>query len=83
MARIITNTTAGNLQTKSRSTDGVNAKDAKAFGPALVREPDFAELHALFEIQYKQFLSDTSDEIAKRAQRLLELESIVYGKSLG
>ena len=83
MAQIILNTTAENLQTKhhfkNKNADLGAAKKTKEFGPAIGREPDFAELHALFEIQYKQFLTDTSDEIAKRAQRLLELESIVYG----
>ncbi len=86
MARILTNTTSENLQTKFhlnyQGADLVNAKDiknVKEAGSASAREPDFAELHSLFQIQYEQFLTDTSDEIAKRAQRLSELESIVYG----
>ncbi len=85
MSRILTNTTSENLQTKfhlNQGADLVNAKDiknVKEAGPASAREPDFAELHSLFQIQYEQFLTDTSDEIAKRAQRLSELESIVYG----
>ena len=86
MAKITPNTTAEHLQIKShfknKNADPGEVKKVKDFGPAIGREPDFAELHALFEIQYKQFITDTSDEIAKRAQRLLELESIVYGNPL-
>jgi hypothetical protein len=78
MARIINNTTVENLKIKSP----FNKQNVKEFGLVTNKEPDFAELHALFEIQYKQFLTDTSDEIAKRAQRLLELESIVHGDPL-
>jgi hypothetical protein len=86
MAQINTKTTAENLhisfQFNEQGTDLDQVKDIKVMqeaGPAIVREPDFAELHALFEIQYEQFLMDTSNEIAKHAQRLLGLESIVYG----
>jgi len=80
MAQIITNTTIENLQSKfhfdNQTTD---LEDVKETGSAIAGEPGFAELHALYEIQYEQFLTDTSHEISKRAQRLSELKSIVYG----
>jgi hypothetical protein len=83
MAQFITNTTIENLQSKFQSdnqtTDLEDIKDVKETGSAIAREPDFAELHALYEIQYEQFLTDTSHDISKYAQRLLELESIVSG----
>ncbi len=86
MAQIITNITIENLQSKFHFDNQTayleDVKDFKAIkenGSAIAREPDFAELHALYEIQYEQFLTDTSHEISKCEQRLLELESIVYG----
>ena len=83
MARIITDITKENLQSKfhfdNQTADLEDIKDVKETGSAIARESDFAELHALYEIQYEQFLTDTSHEISKCAQRLLELESIVYG----
>jgi hypothetical protein len=86
MARIITNITIENLQSKfyfdnqtADLEDVKDLKDVKETGPAMASELDFAELHALYEIEYKQFLTDTSHEISKCAQRLLELESIVFG----
>jgi hypothetical protein len=86
MARIVTNTTSKNLPTKSylnnQGADLGNAGDIKNVNDvsrAGVREPDFAELHALFEIDYEQFIKDTSDEIEKRTQRIMELKLILYG----
>jgi hypothetical protein len=80
------NITSDTLHTKFHLNDPDsslgNVKDVKKVneaGPASVREPNFAELHALFKIQYEQFLTDTSDEIAIRTRRLSELKSIVYG----
>jgi hypothetical protein len=80
------NTVSDNLRTKFHlndpDTSPGNAREVKKVneaGPASVREPNFAELHALFKIQYEQFLTDTSDEIAIRTRRLSELKSIVYG----
>ena len=77
MAQIITNTTIENLQSKfhfdnqtADLEDREDVKDIKETGSAVAREPDFAELHASFEIQYEQFLTDTSHEISKCAQRL-------------
>jgi hypothetical protein len=79
MRRIIANTTVENLPTKFHfSSRGAGIQEA---GSAMANEPDFAELYNSFEIQYEQFLTDTNDEIAKSAQRLLELKSIVYGDS--
>ena len=87
--RILTNTTSDNLQTKFHlNNQGAglgNARDIKNVNEvrvASVREPNFAELYALFEIQYEQFLTDTSNEITKCAQRLSELKSIVYGNPI-
>jgi reverse gyrase len=80
MERIITNITIENLQSKFHfDNQTADLEDVKETGSAIAREPDFAELHALYEIQYEQFLTDTSHEISKCAQRLSELESIVYG----
>jgi len=86
MTLIPRNTTSVSLHTKFHLNDPDaslgNAKDVKRVndaGPTSVREPNFAELHALFIIQYEQFLTDTSDEIATRTRRLSELKSIVYG----
>lgn len=80
MSRIITNRTKENLQSKFYfDNQTADLEDVKETGPAIARELDFAELHALYEIEYKQFLTDASHEISKCAQRLLELESFVYG----
>ena len=80
MAQIITNITIENLQSKFHfDNQTADIEDVKETGSAIAREPGFAELHALYEIQYEQFLTETSHEISKCAQRLLELESIVYG----
>ena len=80
MAQIITNITIENLQSKFHfDNQTADLEDVKETGSAIARELDFAELHALYEIQYEQFLTDTSHEISKCEQRLLELESIVYG----
>jgi hypothetical protein len=57
--------------------ENVNVDEADS---AREREPDFAELHASFEIEYEEFLADIGIEIAICAQRLSELESII-GKS--
>jgi len=83
MARI--QYTSKNLPTKSylndQGADLGNARDIKNVNDvsrAGVGEPDFAELHTLFQIDYEQFLKDTSNEIEKRTQRLLELKSILY-----
>jgi hypothetical protein len=61
--------------------DVKDIKNIKGLKPANTRELDFFELHALFETEYQEFLTDTSDEIAKRARRLSELESFVFGNS--
>ena len=79
MGQISINGTTQNPQ-KSFHFDPPGA-ELEAPGQARRREPDFAELHDSFEIQYQQFLTDTSHEIAKSAQRLLELNSIIYGDS--
>jgi hypothetical protein len=83
MARIITDLTIENLQSKfhfdNQTPDIEDVKDVKESGSVITREPDVAELHALYEIEYEQFLTDTSHEISKCAQKLLELESIVFG----
>jgi hypothetical protein len=80
MEQIITSRTTENPRTKFHfNTRDADLEDVKEARPAIVREPDFAELHDSFEIQYEQFLADTSDEIAISNQRLLELKSIVYG----
>ena len=80
MTRIITNT-AGNTRTKfylnGQSVDFTKVIEA---GSVNVKEPDFADLHALYEIEYEKFITDTSVEIKKRTQKLLELESIVFRK---
>lgn len=87
MSRIFTHTTNENVPTKIQETSAVvtvgDAQDIKdlGVGASNSKEPDFFELHAQFEIQYQQFITDTSDEITKRAQRLEELEAIVYGTS--
>ncbi len=78
MGRIITNTATENPETKFQ----VNTRDKdKQTDTASVAELDFADLHILFEKQYEQLLNDTSDEMAKRTQRVLELSSIVYQNS--
>ena len=89
MERFINLTTKENLHSKfyfANQTADIediedieDIKDVKEVGPAIAREPDFVQLHALYEIEYEQFLMDTNHEIAKYTQRLLELESIVYG----
>jgi hypothetical protein len=83
MERIITDTTKENLQSKfhfdNKTADLEDINDVKETGSAITREPDVVELHALYENEYEQFLTDTSHEISKCTQRLLELESIVYG----
>ncbi len=80
MARIITNITIENLQSKFYfDNQTADLKDVKETGPSMARELDFVDLHALYEIEYKQFLTDASHEISKCAQRFLELESFVYG----
>jgi len=88
MTFTFTTITFENLQTKlhlnTQTAEIVDAKDIENVdeaGSAGGREPDFAELHASFEIEYEQFLADIGVEIAERAQRLLELESIVYGNA--
>ncbi len=91
MTLILTNKTSKNLPTGFQrfhlENQGVNLgsiKDAKTtneIDSADGTEQDFVQLHMLFKIQYEQFLTDTSDEIAKRTQRLSELKSIVYGNS--
>lgn len=87
MSRIFTNTTNESMPTKIHEVSTVvhagavnDIKDLNV-GANSPKEPDFFELHAQFEIQYQQFITDTSDEITKRAQRLEELEAIVYGTS--
>lgn len=77
MARISTNTTIENLQSKFHFDSPTADKETRS---AISREPDFAELHALYEIHYEQFLNDTSIEISKCTQKLRQLESIVYGE---
>lgn len=88
MTFTLTTTTSENLRTKyhlnTQTADNRGAKvieNVDETGTASVKEPDFAELHATYEIEYEQFLADIGVEIAKRAQRLSELESIVYGNS--
>ena len=73
MARIITNTISE--KTPTQGADFANVTEA---GAANVKEPGFADLHALYEIEYKKFLTDTSVEIEQRTKRLLRLESIVF-----
>ncbi len=82
MARIIRDLNIENLQSKSHfdtQTPDIEDKDGKESRSAIAKEPDVVELHALYEVEYEQFLTDTSHEISKCAQRLLELESIVFG----
>ena len=83
MERFINLTTKENLHSKfhfaNQTADLEDIKDVKETGSAIAKEPDIAELHALYENEYKQFLIDTNHEISKCAQRLLELKSIVYG----
>ena len=85
MRRINIDGTAENLQLKydfdNRSTGLDGPQNEDAAGPAQTGEPDFAELHNSFEIQYEQFLTDTNDEIVRSAQMLLELNSLVSGAS--
>ena len=87
MTFTITTTTSENAQTKSHpNTETAEIGDASVIenvdeaDSARDREPDFAELHASFEIEYEEFLADIGIEIAICAQRLSELESII-GKS--
>ena len=84
----MTNLTVNDFQKKihfnDRDTGFGKVKDIeniKGLKPANTRELDFFELHALFETEYQQFLTDTSDEIAKRAQKLSELKSFIYKNS--
>jgi len=85
MRRINIDGTTKNLQIKyhfnDRRADLDDPCGVDMAGPARIAEPDFAELHNSFEIQYEQFLTDTNDEIAKSAQKLLELNSLVHGDS--
>ena len=88
MTFTLTTTTSDNLHTKYRlntqtADNGVAevVENVDETSTDSVREPDFAELHATYEIEYEQFLADIDVEIAKRAQRLSRLESIVYGNS--
>jgi len=74
MTRIDTKTISE--KTLTQGADFANVNEA---GSANVREPSFADLHALYEIEYEKFIIDTRVEIKKRAQKLLELESIVFG----
>ena len=69
MTRILTNTTQG--------ADFANVTEA---GATNVKEPGFADLHALYELEYEKFITDTGIEIEQRAQKLLRLESIVFRK---
>ena len=75
MGRIITNMATKNVDTKPLLI--MEGEDDLEADGDVAAEPDFAELHALFEIQYEQLLTDTSDEIAKRSQKLLEFPSLV------
>jgi hypothetical protein len=78
MNKIITHPTAYPLQAKFQNTD---VKNNKEFGKdAVARELDCVKLQALFDIEYQQFMTDTSYEIAKSTQRLSELKAFVYGK---
>jgi len=79
MGRIIANMAAENIDTKPLPI--IEGEDELEADADLATELDFAELHALFEIQYKQLLTDTSDEIAKRAKKLLDSPSQVYWNS--
>jgi len=69
MTRILTNTTQG--------ADFAIVTEA---GAANVKEPGFADLHALYEVEYEKFITDISVEIEQRTQKLLELKSIVFRK---
>ena len=89
MTFTLTTTASENLHTKyqfnTQTADNGGAKvveNVDETGTASTREPDFAELHATYEIEYEQFLADIDVEITKRTQRLSKLESIVYGISL-
>jgi hypothetical protein len=88
MAQIIRKTTAEGPDKQNhfnnqsgRPGEVQDIKNFNSGAPASLREPDFAELHALFESHYEQFLTDTSDEISKCHKRLMQLESIVYGNA--
>ena len=88
MSQIMSNLTVKDFQKKisfnNRDTGFGDVKDIeniKGLKPADMQELDFFELHALFETEYQQFLTDTSDEIAKRTQKLSELKSFIYKNS--
>lgn len=67
MTRIITNTTSG--KTSTQDTDFAKVTEA---GATNVKELGFADLHALYELEYKKYITDTSVEIEQRVQKLLE-----------
>jgi len=88
MSQTMSNLTFKDFQKKThfnnRDTGFGDVKDIeniKGLKPADTQELDFFELHALFETEYQQFLTDTSDEIAKRTQKLSELKSFIYKNS--
>jgi hypothetical protein len=87
MAKIIPPVTVESLQSKSYmdhpNTDPEDVKALKDLvetGTVTAKEPDFAELHALFEMEYEQFITDTNHEILKCTQKLSELKAL-YGDS--
>jgi hypothetical protein len=79
MSQTITQTPTKNLKTKFHfNNQDADLEDFNKAESGDEEGPDFSELHALFESQYQQFLTDTSDEITKCSQRLVKLESILY-----
>ena len=43
----------------------------------IVIDSDFEEYHALLETEYQQLLSDINDEIAKRTQKVEEMQNLL------
>lgn len=75
MEQILTSTPSGHLRIKSQANKA--GKGFKDTDTAIVVDSDFEEYYALLETEYEQLLIDINDEIAKRTQKMEEMQKLL------